>query len=384
MDFVAHALNGAWDMLYDAGIYVAFGLLAAGLVHILVARRWMTQHLGGKGFGAVVKAALIGAPLPLCSCSVLPFAYALRAKGASRGATVSFLISTPETGIDSIAVTWALIGPLMAIVRPVAAVATGMVAGFFETLRERHEPPAIIEGPACAICNSDSCEHVPQVSRWRRFWRFVVFEMADDVGPTLTLGLALAGIVTVVVPDGFFEQYLGSPWVSMVVMLAVGLPLYVCATASTPVAAALMLKGLNPGAALVFLLVGPATNLATILMVGRMLGKTSAALYVGTIAIMALVCGAVLDLGVSAWSLNVSLGEVHDILPAWLYVGGAVILGAYLAHSVIRWTIRKLKPEAIPDTCHAPANDVCCTPVAKVDCCDDSHEPCGHAHEEEK
>ena len=366
MDYLAQAANVAWDMLYDAGIYVAFGFLAAGLVHVLVSRAWMTRHLGGKGFGAVVKAALIGAPLPLCSCSVLPFAYAIREKGASRGATVSFLISTPETGIDSIAVTWALIGPLMAIVRPAAAVATGMVAGFFETFRERHEPPAILEGPACPLCNSDSCEHVPQVSRWRRLWRFVVFEMADDVGPTLTLGLILAGIVTVVLPDGFFERYLGSPWISMLVMLAVGLPLYVCATASTPLAAALMLKGLSPGAALVFLLVGPATNLATILMVGRMLGKTSAALYVATIAVMALVCGAVLDLAVGAWSVKVSLGEAHEVLPAWVYIGGAVLLAAYLAHSVVRWFVRKLRPAAILDTCHEPADGVCGPPAAKA------------------
>jgi hypothetical protein len=367
MNIVIQAADVAWAMLYDAGIYVAFGLLAAGLVHVFVSRVWMTRHLGGKGFGAVAKAALIGAPLPLCSCSVLPAVYALRSRGASRGATVSFLISTPETGIDSIAVTWALIGPLMAIVRPIAAVATAMVAGFFETIRERHEPPLIIEGPACSICNSDSCEHVPQVGRWRRFWRFVVFEMGDDIGPTLTLGLVLAGIVTAVLPDDFFVNYLGSRWVSMLVMLVIGLPLYVCATASTPLAAALMLKGLSPGAALVFLLVGPATNLATILMVGRMLGKASAALYVATIALMALACGAVLDLATGAWSIRVVPGEIREILPAWIYVGGAVLLGAYLAHSVVRWLIRKIRPQAVCDTCHEAARsvaaDVCCSPA---------------------
>jgi hypothetical protein len=225
---------------------------------------------------------------------------------------------------------------------------------------------------------------VPQVSRWRRLWRFVVFEMADDVGPTLTLGLILAGVVTVVLPDGFFERYLGSPWISMLVMLGIGLPLYVCATASTPLAAALMLKGLSPGAALVFLLVGPATNLATILMVGRMLGKTSAALYVATIAVMALVCGAVLDLAVSAWSVNVSLGEVHEILPAWVYVGGAVLLASYLAHSVVRWFVRKLRPAAILDTCHEPGDGVCGPPAAKAAGCDAGDDACCRSHEAPK
>ena len=335
-------LNGAWRMLHDAGLYVAVGFLAAGLIHVLVSREWMTRQLGGRGFGAVVKAAIIGAPLPLCSCSVLPAAYALYRKGASRGATVSFLISTPETSIDSIAVTWALLGPVMAIVRPVAAVVTAMVAGFLETVRGRREPPHEVEPPACEACESDSCEHVARPSAWSRFWRFVIFEMADDVGPTLTLGLILAGIVTVLVPDDFFEAYLADEWASMLVMLGVGLPLYVCATASTPLAAALAMKGLNPGAALVFLLVGPATNLATVLMVGRMLGKGSAVLYVGTIAVLALACGAALNVATGVLAVDVMPEHAHRLLPEWVYVSTGVLLGAYLLHAVGRWVYRKI------------------------------------------
>ena len=374
MDIVTESLRVAWGMAYEAGFYVIFGLLAAGLVHVLVSRAWMIRHLGGHGFGAVIKAALIGAPLPLCSCSVLPAVYALRSKGASRGATVSFLISTPETGIDSIAVTWALMGPLMAIVRPIAAVVTAMTAGLLETIRERREPPPIVQGPACPICNSDTCEHVPYVSRWRRFWRFVVFEMGDDVGPTLTVGLLLAGIVTAVVPDDFFATYLGNPWASMLVMLAIGLPLYVCATASTPLAAALVLKGLNPGAALVFLLVGPATNLATILMVSRMLGKASAALYVATIAVMALVCGAVADLAAGPWITesvkSAAGGAAGELLPAWLSAAGAILLIAYLAHAVARWAYHKLTRRPVCDTCGDEAAEYCCAAAAQGEDCD--------------
>ena len=378
MTTLIQILGAAWSMLYEAGFFIIVGLLAAGLVHVFISRQWMVRHLGGRGFGAVVKAALIGAPLPLCSCSVLPAAYALREKGASRGATVSFLISTPETGIDSIAITWALMGPLMAIVRPLAAVATAMVAGFVETLRGRRDPPRPADPPACEICQSDSCEHVVRPGRWSRFWRFVVFEMGDDVGPTLTLGLILAGVVTALIPDGFFETYLGNRWASMLVMLAIGLPLYVCATASTPLAAALVLKGLNPGAALVFLLAGPATNLATILVVGRMLGKASAALYVGTIAVMALACGTALDAAAQALPAAAAPERVEDVVPAWAYAVGGVILAAYLLHAVGRWVYRKAaKGRAHDDACGA--GDEPCHGGAPCGCGGDEH---AHPHDD--
>jgi uncharacterized membrane protein YraQ (UPF0718 family) len=332
-----------WAMLLDAGVFVLLGLLVAGLVHIFISREFLSRHLGGRGVGPVLKAALVGAPLPLCSCSVLPTAMALRDRGAGRGPTVAFLISTPETGVDSIAITWALMGPVMAIVRPLAAVITAVVAGMAEVFYSRHakdpEPPPF----ACPVCRSDSCEHVQQPSRWRRFWRFVIFGMGDDLGPTLAVGLVVGGVLTAVVPDDFFTRHLGNHWVAMLVMLAVGLPLYVCATASTPMAAALMLyKGLSPGAALVFLLVGPATNVATIMLVSRMLGRASAAIYVATIAVVSLVCGGILDVALGAWNINVTaLGGASE-LPLWLQTAGAVILILYLAYAVGRWTARKL------------------------------------------
>lgn len=368
MDVLIRALEVAWQMLYEAGFWVIFGLLAAGLIHVFVSRDWMVRHLGGRGFGSVIKAALLGAPLPLCSCSVLPAAAALHKKGASRGATVSFLISTPETGIDSIAVTWALMGPVMAIVRPLAAVATAVVAGSLEVLRDVRHPEAKTAGPACAICQSDTCEHVLKPRRWREFWRFVVFQMADDIGPSLTLGLVLAGVVTVLVPNNFFEAYLGNHWASMLVMLAVGLPLYVCATASTPLAAALIVKGLNPGAALVFLLVGPATNLATVLVVGKMLGKVSAALYVGTIVVMSLVCGMLLDTALGAWHISGTPAVARELVPEWLLTAGAAVLAVYLAVAVGRWFYRKFPRKCRPDTC-CDSEECHGGPAAKPDPC---------------
>jgi hypothetical protein len=384
-EILVRAADAAWGILYDAGFYVIFGMLAAGLIHLFISRDWLVKHLGGRGFGSVLKAALLGAPMPLCSCSVLPAACALRNKGAGRGATVSFLISTPETGIDSIAVTWALMGPVMAIVRPVAAVLTAITAGFFETLRERREPPAQAAPPLCTICNSNDCEHVARPTRWSRFWTFVLYDMGDDLGPSLALGLLAAGIVAALLPENFFERYLGSPWTAMLMMLAVGLPMYVCATASTPLTAVLVAKGLNPGAALVFLLVGPATNVATILVVARMLGKASAALYVGTIAAMSLVCGAALDLAVGALKVNVFSGEGHELAPPWLLTAGAVLLSVFLAVSLGRWAWRRVPWRPAPaarcssagcaeDASAAAAGDCCKDNSAHDSCCAGEHE----------
>jgi uncharacterized membrane protein YraQ (UPF0718 family) len=318
-----------------------------------MSRAFLTRHLGGRGFWPVVKAALVGAPLPLCSCSVLPTAYALRERGAGRGAVVSFLISTPETSFDSIAVTWALMGPLMAIVRPVAAVLTALAAGFAEAFRSRHEPERPAPPPACPDCESDTCEHVMPGGRFRRFGRFILLEMGDEIGPTLTLGLFLAGLVAVFVPDEFFTTYLGNRWASMGVALLVGLPLYVCATASTPFAAALMMKGLNPGAALVFLLAGPATNLATILTVGKMLGKASAALYVAMIAVFSILFGAALDMVVDTWNVNIQMEHAHGLVPPWVQTAGGIVLGLYLAHAVGRWVYRKWPRRAKEACCHS-------------------------------
>ena len=377
-EILVRAADGAWGILYDAGFYVIFGMLAAGLIHLFLSRDWLVKHLGGRGFGSVLKAALLGAPMPLCSCSVLPAACALRNKGAGRGATVSFLISTPETGVDSIAVTWALMGPVMAIVRPVAAVLTALTAGFFETLRDRREPPAVVTRPLCTICNSSDCEHIAKPTRWSRFWTFVLYDMGDDLGPSLALGLLAAGIMAALVPDNFFEQYLGSPWTAMLVMLVVGLPMYVCATASTPLAAVLVAKGLNPGAALVFLLVGPATNVATVLVVSRMLGKTSAVLYVATIAAVSLVCGAVLDLAVGALNVNVFAGEGHELVPPWLLAPGAALLAVFLAVSLGRWAWRHAPWRTAPATCCSSADCGMRAAVPQASDCDKPEHH--HAH----
>jgi uncharacterized membrane protein YraQ (UPF0718 family) len=391
---VSGFLQVCWDILVDSSVWMIFGFFMAGLLRAFVPADLVARHLGRDRSGNVFKAALFGVPLPLCSCGVIPAAAGLRRLGASRGATASFLISTPETGVDSMAVSWALLDPLMTVLRPASAFVTAMVTGLVIDAADKGEPagtsmpepvsscasgccscsgpaasavspqdfkvpaagpacPVDPAGPSTAACSAEDghgapCADAPQVktpSKWRRFLagqRFAFDDLMGDIAPWFGLGILLAGLITIYLPADLGAMLPGGS--AMLVMLLVSLPMYVCATASTPIAAALALKGFSPGALLVFLLAGPATNAATILMVGKLLGKRSAAIYVGSIIAVTLACA------VAADALYLGLGfEVH----AWLGNSGAeergalsilaaVAMLAVLARSGAQLAVRKL------------------------------------------
>ncbi|SFL72035.1 hypothetical protein SAMN05421830_105148 [Desulfomicrobium norvegicum] len=330
-------LWACWDILVDSSLWMLFGFFMAGLLRAFVPSDLVARHLGRNQSGNIFKAALFGVPLPLCSCGVIPAAAGLRRQGAGKGATASFLISTPETGVDSMAVSWALLDPLMTVLRPASAFLTAMVTGVLidaadkepvkepgkdaesgtgkGALQDLRPTPDLAPLGAASACASGccSCGGDPAAqSRFRRFLdgqRFAFDDLLADIAPWFTLGILLAGVITVYLPDDLGRMLPGGGLTAMLAMLAVALPMYVCATASTPIAAALALKGFSPGALLVFLLAGPATNAATMVMVGRMLGKKSAIIYVGSIIAVTLVCA------VAADALYLWLGyEVH----AWL------------------------------------------------------------------
>jgi hypothetical protein len=312
----------------------------------------VTRHLGRPGLAGVVKASLFGIPLPLCSCSVIPVASSIRKQGASKGAFVSFLISTPETGIDSIAISYALLGPLWAIVRPVAAFVTALTAG---ALVDRIDPASAStrgharENPggngACA--ESRACADRPPTIAGRRITaalRYGLVDMIADLSPWLVGGFLLAGLATAAIPDGFLQSYVGTGLSAMLVMLIVGLPLYVCSTSSTPIAAALIARGLSPGAALVFLLVGPATNIVTMVVVSRDVGRRGLAIYLLTIAVVAVAFGLLIDL---TWpSLPVSLATIpvcgdHSASTAGWPIAAVLIL---LTLNGLRLRISRVRP----------------------------------------
>ncbi|MDP2960830.1 MAG: SO_0444 family Cu/Zn efflux transporter, partial [candidate division Zixibacteria bacterium] len=255
-----------FKIVNDSSFYLLAGFLIAGLIHEFVSSKRLAQHLGGSSLKSILKAALIGAPLPLCSCGVIPAAISLRKEGASQEATVSFLISTPETGVDSIFISYALLDPLMTVVRPVAAIITSVFAGISEKLfggkdNLRIAPPE----KECCECEKDNSK--PNNSG-KTFWQRVkdsfyygFLDFFGDIVIYIIFGYLLAALISTLIPEKFImENFSGKGILPMLGMLAIGIPLYICSTSATPIASALILKGVSPGAALVLLLSGPATN----------------------------------------------------------------------------------------------------------------------------
>ena len=321
-----------WETLwvfYEASIYLLVGFFVAGLLHVYLPANLIARHLGRNDVRSVGLAALFGAPIPLCSCGVLPAAASLQKQGAGRAPLVSFLISTPETGADSVALTYGLMGPVMAVVRPVVAVATALFAGIASIgVKEDTggaQPDAAAGDDDCAeaaapqdACDGDYAPGAGAPSQARRFLhslRYGFTSVLDDIALSLLAGMVLTGILAGLLPDNFFDEVLGwgSGIMPMLAMIVVGLPLYLCASASTPIAAALMAKGLSPGAALVFLLVGPATNLATMTVVGQLLGRRHLAVYLGAIVFVSLAAGLLVDATLADFIQAVPFGDLgHD------------------------------------------------------------------------
>jgi len=293
------------NVLYEGSLFILIGFFVAGLLHEFLPTSIITRHLGQERPRSVVLAALFGAPIPLCSCGVLPAAAALRRKGASRSALMAFLISTPETGVDSVALTWGLLGPLMAIVRPLVAIATGIAAGVLG-LFVRDEGDTGVAASLSEVAHDH--EHAPlagELAEADRPWRqrlragiaYGFGTLLDEIAFWLAVGFALTGLLSALLPNDFFSAVLG--WdrglLPMLAMALASVPLYLCASASTPVAAALIAKGLSPGAALVFLLVGPATNAATLSVASQLLGGRRLRIYVLTVLALSIAAGLALD-----------------------------------------------------------------------------------------
>ncbi|MDE6418158.1 MAG: SO_0444 family Cu/Zn efflux transporter [Duncaniella sp.] len=287
-----HLWNSFAAILNEMSPYILLGFLIAGLLHVFVDPRTMSRHLSGRGLRPVIKAALLGIPLPLCSCGVLPTAVSLRRQGASKAAATSFLIATPQTGVDSIAATWSLLGLPFAVIRPVAALVGAVVGGGAVAALD---PSGSAAGRSLG---EEAREDYSGLSFGRKLIaavRYGLVDMVASVGKWLVIGLVVAALITVFVPDSFFTALSGHPLLAMLAVVAIAVPMYVCATGSIPIALSLILKGLSPGIAFVMLMAGPAANFASIIILSRTQGRRATAIYVGSVVVTAVAFGLLID-----------------------------------------------------------------------------------------
>ena len=327
MDWILTFAAASWSVFVAMAPFLILGFLVAGFLSVVISPEWVERHLGGKGLGQVFKASLFGVPLPLCSCGVIPVAASLRRHGASKGATTAFLLSTPQTGVDSIAVTYGLLGPFMAVVRPVAALVTGVFGGgLVQTLdREDDQVPIPSAAAAGAECSSGDCsETTGHRSKIVEALHYGLVVLPRDIGKALIYGVVISGLIAAVVEPKALESSLGGGLWPMLAAMAIGIPLYVCATASTPIALGLIHAGLSPGAALVFLISGPATNTAALTTLWKVLGRRSAIIYLVTVAVASLATGLLVDGLIGAGGLPASA-----LIPAASTMAGT---GAHAGH----------------------------------------------------
>jgi uncharacterized protein len=382
MDFLYQWGWQLWLMLLESGVWLIVGFGLAGVVHTLMPMQWIKRQLGSGGFWAVFKAAMLGIPLPLCSCSVIPMAASIRREGASKGATASFTISTPETGAETIALTWGILGPVIALARPIAALATAMAAGVCinaiddedtqasasKTESESEledccsskkatsccaQEPEVVSSDCASLDEHADCCATESVSQHSSFMSKVVeslrwgyVRIPVDISVWLVIGLVLSAFIAAVVPEGWIASHVGTGIVPKLAMLIVGLPLYVCAAASTPVAASLVLKGLTPGAAMVFLLAGPATNTATMSWMLKGLGAKALAVYLIVIALFSILVGVAIDWLWPGLVIPFSQQAGHTAsehgASLWSTIA-AVLLSMMLVMGVVGWVKGKIK-----------------------------------------
>jgi uncharacterized membrane protein YraQ (UPF0718 family)/copper chaperone CopZ len=300
--------------------YLILGFALAGILHVYFPKHKVAKYLGRKNLKSVINAAILGIPLPLCSCGVIPTGISFNKNGASKGATVSFLISTPQTGVDSILVTYSLLGLPFALIRPVAAFITGIFGGALTNSTDdtkedlfENEPELVIKG-----------------SKFQTALNYAFVEFLQDIAKWLMIGLAIAAFISAIIPDGFIENNMSNPYLNMLIVLVASIPMYVCATGSVPIAAVLMMKGLSPGAAFVFLMAGPATNAATMTVIKQAMGTKALISYLTSIIGGALIMGVVVNQFPTEWFLLPGMelgGHNHEEMGlSWFSIASAITL----------------------------------------------------------
>lgn len=349
IEYIQKYFAELWFLLLEMSPWLLMGLVFAGLLKVYFPQKHIDKYLGKSDFKSSLNASLLGIPMPLCSCGVIPTGISFFKNGASKGATNSFLISTPQTGIDSIFATYSMLGWPFALLRPIVAFFTGVIGGVLTNILVKEKPVAASPfasfsidagaiGKGEARCDDDDdcgCNESETDDNRHPIVRaadYAFIELLQDIAKWLILGFLVAALISVILPDDFFSSFKGLGLLEILVVLAASVPIYICATGSIPIAAVLLLKGVSPGAALVFLMAGPATNVATMTVLGKTMGRKSLLIYLATIIIGAIVFGMLTNwLIPSEWILSKVMqihgdGSEHEMLPKWLQLGATCLL----------------------------------------------------------
>ncbi|WP_309498609.1 SO_0444 family Cu/Zn efflux transporter [Sulfurovum sp.] len=362
MEYINLFLDALAGLSNAMAPYILFGLFFAGILHEFVPDALVTKHLGKESVSSVIKATLFGIPLPVCSCGVIPLATSMKKSGASKGATLSFLISTPITGVDSILATYGVFGWIFTLYRVMTSMIIAMIAGILTNIFDKDEPVTKTGFSAIKVSDSFltvlpmqnneevSCCSTPSsccTTEKKNFWltsalRYAFVTLLGDIAKPLLWGLVLGALITVAIPQSISDILIEYSWFSYLIVIAIAVPMYVCATASLPIAAGLMLSGVSAGAAFVFLSAGPATNTVTIGVVKKMLGTRSLGIYLGSIIVGSVLFGLGLDYLFSASDIDpATLVHMHEKAGV-LSMLSSVILWSLVVHLLV-----KRKPENI-------------------------------------
>lgn len=365
-------MKEVFDLITGMTPYLLLGFFLAGLMHAFVPNTLYRRYVGGSTFRSVFNAAMLGIPLPLCSCGVIPTAMSLRKEGASKGATVSFLIATPQTGVDSIIATYSLMGLPFALIRPFVALATSLFGGVL--VNRLDDNKAVVSDSGHASDTSASAASTTTFGqKLLQALKYAFVEMMQDIGKWLVVGLVAAGLITVFVPESFFSLFADKPLLSMLLVLAFSIPMYLCATGSIPIAVALMLKGLSPGTALVLLMAGPAVNVASMLVISKVMGRKTLFLYLLSIITGAVVFGLCIDYLLPREWFTAPLMQMHSGHEEGLSLVKMVCSVAFFLLLGNAFYQRYFRSSACCCGCHGHADHAC-----SDDAC--SCESASHAH----
>lgn len=345
MEFFFHIINSFYLITAQMAPWLLFGFFLAGLFSIFFTPQLIKKHLGHGSFKDILKASLFGVPLPLCSCGVIPVAAALKESKASKGAVAAFLISTPQTGVDSFIVTGSMLNWVFAILRPILALITGIVGGYWIEKSGTVEPSTPIQSPPChqheeakTCCHAENTVHElvqdkkSFLSSIKHIFTYGFGKLMGDIAPSLLFGIILSGLISALLPANFGVDYLHNNYLAFTVMILIGLPMYICSTASVPLAATFLAQGISPGAVLVFLVVGPATNGAMLSTIWKILGTRSLIIYLTVVTGFAVLTGIALNLFPDMHILAETNLKCHDDLSLFDHFSACALLGLILYH----------------------------------------------------